>query len=151
MVSIPYKRVTNGKMKIINTTPHPFQSPISGSQTVILRLISRWRAEFQSPISGSQTTHAGVGLAYVKTFQSPISGSQTGRQGEVLSRRSRIVSIPYKRVTNRNLLSLLEEARAGFQSPISGSQTYQACGFFNCLRNVSIPYKRVTNKATCRG
>ncbi len=59
LVSIPYKRVTNG-IEILDhiIVGDEFQSPISGSQTDGTAICIEAQSWFQSPISGSQTNFA---------------------------------------------------------------------------------------------
>ena len=100
-----------------------FQSPISGSQTMVIDHTADTFEKFQSPISGSQTPYLGDLLVSVEKFQSPISGSQTIGNPEGPPQLF-MVSIPYKRVTN-------------------GITGHLSCPALL----VSIPYKRVTNFA----
>jgi len=126
-----------------------FQSPICGSQTVVIPRKFFAGELFQSPICGSQTSYFSaatccpgeVSIPYMRVtnavlreqrmlthaFQSPICGSQTPA------------------------LRLDELSLAGFQSPICGSQTMSVCkslAWLMCFNPLYAGHKRY--RCVCR-
>ena len=124
MVSIPYKRVTNGDIEAYILDRDTFQSPISGSQTEIPEKVDLLLQDVSIPYKRVTNLIAkAIAIALNAMFQSPISGSQT----ILLTHYTfplLVVSIPYKRVTNT----------------LSGAHWLPRS-------LVSIPYKRVTNQS----
>ena len=144
-VSIPYKRVTNKNWaKEIQMTLSEFQSPISGSQTMIML---SWKFDFiWVSIPYKRVTNE-VGTRYsplcIVKFQSPISGSQTFVRSQV-ENQSALFQSPISGSQTQSVAQEEPEITV-FQSPISGSQTVIRHAIFYGHSRVSIPYKRVTN------